>query len=396
MPRTTDRDDTLLCHLGTHPDDNHGIANPPVYHASTIHFPTLARLEEAGRDRFTGVTYGRYGTPTTFAFEEAVAMLSGADKAMALPSGLAAIAVALTTFLKAGDHLLMTDSVYEPVRKLCDKILAAQGILTDYYDPTIGAGIAALMRGNTRIVYVESPGSLTFEVQDIPAIAAAAHGRGAVVVADNTWASPLFGKPMNLGADLVLESATKYVAGHSDVMIGFIAMRDAEYEAVKRQGHGLGYGAAPDDCYLALRGLRTMGVRLRRHQETALALARWLGGRPEVEHVIHPALPDHPGHDLWRRDFTGASGLFSVVLKPMPRPALAAMLEGMRLFAMGYSWGGYESLILPVDPAAVRTARPWTMPGPVLRIHAGLEDPDDLIADLSLGFERLQRSGLHA
>jgi cysteine-S-conjugate beta-lyase len=384
------RDDTLIGHAGCRPQDNHGIINPPVYHASTVLFPSVAALEEAVRDRFDRVYYGRYGTPTTFALEEAVAALEQGDRAIALPSGLAAIAATLTALLKAGDHLLMVDSAYEPVRTLCNRTLARFGVTTTYYDPLIGAGIADLIRPETRLVYLESPGSLTFEVQDVPAIAAAAHAAGALVAMDNTWATPLFFKPFRHGADISIHAATKYIVGHSDAMLGLVVTKDPHYRTIKTSAQAMGYCAAPDDCYLALRGLRTLSVRLQRHQETGLALARWLRQRPEVAQVLHPGLPDDPGHTLWRRDFSGATGLFSIVLNPVPKAALAAMLDGMTLFGMGFSWGGFESLILPVKPETVRTATSWSAPGPTLRLHAGLEDPQDLIADLERGFDRLR------
>jgi cystathionine beta-lyase len=389
MPDRPVGEDTVLCHAGNDPFANHGIVNPPVFHASTVLFPTVAALEHSLRDRFAQVSYGRYGTPTTFAFEQAVAALEGGEQAMALPSGLAAISVALTSFLEAGDHLLMTDSVYQPVRSFCDRFLKRFGVETTYYDPLAGAGIAALIRPTTRVVYVESPGSLTFEVQDLPAIAGAAHAAGALVIVDNTWATPLFCKPLRLGADVVVHAATKYLVGHSDAMLGVAVASTALWRKIKLNGHGLGFAAAPDDCYLALRGLRTLSVRLRRHEANGLALARWLAGRPEVERLLHPALPSDPGHATWQRDYTGACGLFGVVLKPCPEPALAAMLDGLKLFGMGFSWGGYESLILPAKPAQIRTATRWEAAGPTLRIHAGLEDPQDLIADLESGFARL-------
>jgi cystathionine beta-lyase len=393
----TDKDDsaeTRLVHAGNHPEANHGVINPPVYHASTILFPTVEQFEQAQKDRTVGVTYGRSGTPTTFALEEAVAELEGGIRALALPSGLAAISATLLSLLNAGDHLLMVDSVYGPVRSLCDKTLARLGIETTYYDPLIGAGIADLIRPTTRIVYLESPGSLTFEVQDVPAIAAAARANGVLTVVDNTWATPLFFRPLQHGADIVIHAATKYIVGHSDVMLGIVVVQDpALYRTIKLSGHGMGYSAAPDDCYLALRGLRTLAVRLHRHQENGLALARWLQARPEVDRVLHPALPDDPGHALWRRDFAGASGLFSVLLKPCSSAAVAAMVDGLRLFGLGASWGGYESLILPVKPELWRTDRPWQARGPLLRIHAGLEAVDDLIADLEAGFARLATAG---
>jgi cysteine-S-conjugate beta-lyase len=382
--------DTLLTHAGNHPETNYGIVNPPVYHASTILYRTVEQMERAQKDRLTGVFYGRYGTPTTFAFEEAVAALEGSGRALALPSGLAAIGATLLSLLKAGDHLLMVDTVYGPARALCDKTLARFGIEVTYYNPEIGAGIADLMRANTRLAYLESPGSLTFELQDVPAIVAAVHAKGALAVMDNTWATPLLFRALGRGVDIVIYAATKYFVGHSDAMLGAVVVREPDlYRTIKLATHGMGYCAGPDDCYLGLRGLRTMGVRLQRHGECGLALARWLQARPEVARVLHPGLPEHPGHALWRRDFAGASGLFSFVLKPYAPTAVAAMVEGMRLFGMGASWGGYESLLLPVKPETSRTATAWSPGGPTLRLHAGLEALDDLIADLEEGFARL-------
>jgi cystathionine beta-lyase len=371
------RKDTRIVTTGRDPESNFGIVNPPVYHASTILFPTVAALNEAIKEPFEGVYYGRFGTPTTFALEQAVAELEGGHRAVAVSSGLAAVGIGLMAFLKAGDHLLMVDSAYFPTRKVCDTVLARFGVETTYYDPLIGAGIADLIRPETKIVYMESPGSLTFEVQDVPAIAAAAHDGGAVAVFDNTWGTPLFFKAFDHGVDIVVHAATKYIVGHADAMLGVVVTRDEKaFHAVKSCAVALGNSPGPDDCYLGLRGLRTMSVRLARHQETGLTLARWLKARPEVTRVLHPALPDDPGHELWRRDFTGANGLFAAVL-------------GLELFGMGFSWGGYESLILDVRPHITRTARPWPDPGPVLRIHAGLEDAADLIADLESGFRRL-------
>jgi len=383
------KDETLLGHAGNKPQANWGIVNPPVYHASTILFPTLGVLEDVSRDWPVKMTYGRQGTPTTFALEEAVAAVEGADKAIAMPSGMAAIAGSLLCFLKAGDHLLMVDSVYGPARTMCDTILRGLGIETTYYDPHAGSGISDLIRPNTRVIYLESPGSLTFEVQDAPAIAAAARRAGCLTILDNSWATPLYCKPLSFGIDISLHAATKYIVGHSDAMMGLILCRDTHYRRLKTTVHGLGYSAAPDDCYLALRGLRTLAVRLARHGETGLLLADWLSRRPEVARVLHPARPDDPGHALWRRDFLGTAGVFSFLLKPCPKPALAAMLDGMKLFGMGYSWGGYESLLVPAKLHAMRTAKPWIEEGPLLRLHAGLEDPSDLIADLEAGFDRL-------
>jgi cystathionine beta-lyase len=392
MPKSGDsyKDRTKLTHSGNRPTDNHGIVNPPVYHASTVLFPTVAEMRSKSRDKFSGVYYGRYGTPTTFALEQAVAELEGADRAVTLPSGLAAVAGALYAFVKSGDHILMVDNVYEPSRALCDHQLARFGVSTTYYDPMIGAGIADLIQPNTRVVYLESPGSHTFEVQDVPAIAAAAHAKGCIVMMDNTWASPLFFKPFQHGVDISIHAATKYIVGHSDVMMGIITMREAHYRTVKTQVHGMGYAVGPDDCYLALRGLRTLSARLAQHQQTALQLAEWLQKRAEVERVLHPALTGTPGHEIFKRDFLGSSGLFGMVLKPCAPERLEAMLDGMKLFGMGFSWGGYESLIIPSHLGSARTATKWQPDGRTVRIHAGLEDPADLIADLEAGFERLR------
>jgi cysteine-S-conjugate beta-lyase len=384
------RPDTLLAHAGRKPQENHGAVNPPVYHASTILFPTLEALEAADRKRFETVTYGRHGTPTTFALEDAIAEIEGGQRAIAFPSGAAACMAPLLAFVKAGDHVLMTDSVYGPVRNFCNNFLARYGVATTYYDPLIGGDIAGLIQSNTRVVYLESPGSLTFEVQDVPALVGAAKARGIATLCDNTWAAPLFFKPLALGVDVEIIAATKYIVGHSDAMMGLAVCAKESFLPVRQTAALLGNHAAPDDCYLALRGLRTAALRLRRHEEQGMALAHWLAKRPEVARVLHPAFPDSPGHALWRRDFTGASGLFSIVLRgEVPKPALATMLDGMELFGMGYSWGGFESLLVPVHPERLRTARPWR-DGTVLRLHAGLEDIDDLMADLEAGFARLR------
>jgi len=385
----TPGDETRATHAGNHPHDNQGVINPPIYRASTILYPDVATLEQVSKDRLSRLAYGRYGTPTVSDLEEAVTALEDGGRAIVLSSGLAAIAATLMNLLQAGDHLLMVDTVYGPVRNVCDRTLKKFGIETTYYSPGIGADIAGLIRPQTRIVYVEAPGSLTFEMQDIPAIARAGHDAGTLVMMDNTWATPVYFKALHRGADIVVHAATKYIAGHSDVMLGIVVCREELYRQLKLGIHALGHSASPDDCYLALRGLRTLPVRLARHQEAGLALARWLKARPEVARVMHPALPDDPGHGLWKRDFAGASGLFGVVLKPCAPAALAAMLDGMRLFGMGASWGGYESLILPVNPAASRTASKWEAAGPTLRLHAGLENIEDIIADLADGFERL-------
>ena len=384
--------ETRILHLGSAPAEQKGAVNPPVYHASTVLFATVAALEESVRNRNEPghFHYGRFGTPTSHALEEALAELEGGDHAIALPSGLSAVALTVLAFCGTGDHLLMADSVYGPARGLCEGLLRRLGVETEFYDPRIGSGISALIRPNTRLVYLESPGSLTFEVQDLPAIAAAAHRSGIVVAIDNTWATPVFLNPLALGADIVIHAATKYIVGHADSMMGAVVMRKQHYMPLRLAASALGYSVAPDDSYLALRGLRTLAVRLARHQSTGLALARWLQDRPEVERVIHPALPNHPDHALWRRDFRGACGLFGVQLRPYARLAVEAMLNGLKLFGKGFSWGGFESLALLADPGPLRSAVPWPAgAGPLLRVHAGLEDPADLMADLEAGFVRL-------
>ena len=385
---TRKHDDTRIAHSGGGGERHHGVVNTPVYHVSTVTFPTVAALRESNAHPGRGVTYGRMGTPTTFALQDAVAELEGGGHTLALPSGLSAIATALLALLESGSHLLMVDTAYGPTRRFCDGLLASFGVETTYYDPAAGAAIESLLRPNTRAVFLESPGSLTFEVQDVPAIAAAARAHGAVTLMDNTWATPLYCKPLALGVDVSLQSVTKYIGGHSDLMLGTVTAGGETFDRVRAATLQLGLCAGPDDCYLALRGLRSLAARLARHQETGLALARWLQERPEVERVRHPALSGGPGHELWRRDFAGASGLFGVVLKPAPPAAVAAMLDGLSVFAMGYSWGGFESLIVPVEPAP-RTATAWPASGPLLRIHAGLEHAADLIADLEAGFARL-------
>ena len=385
------QDETRVTTLGRDPHRHHGIVNPPVYHASTILYPTLDALEAPRTP--DGYYYGRYGTPTTRALTDAVAALEGAAAGFAVSSGKNAITMVLLGLTSAGDHILVTDNSYQPTRDTASRVMARFGVEVTFFDPAIGAGIGALIRPNTRLVFVESPGSLTFEVQDVPAIAEAAHAGGAVVVMDNTWASPLFCKPMALGVDVSVQAATKYVGGHSDLMMGLVTTT-AELEAPVRAAYGeLGGAPGPDDCFLALRGLRTLATRLERHQRSALLVAEWLRARSEVERVLYPALPGDPGHVIWRRDFSGASGLFGFVLKPVGRPALAALLDGLELFGMGYSWGGYESLLLPTDPRPLRTARPWSGDGQLMRIHVGLEHTDDLIADLEAGFRRMAAAG---
>ena len=385
--------DTVLEHTGRDPTNNFGIVNPPVYHASTILFPSLEALLETRIDRasgaFEGITYGREGTPTTRAFEQAITDLEGGYRAVTLPCGLGAIATSLMAFLKAGDHLLMPDQLYGPARQFCDDVLAKFGVEVTYYDGTIGAGIAGLMKPNTSVVYLESPGSLTFEVQDVPAIARVARHHGAKVLMDNTWASPIFFHPLAHGVDVVIHAATKYISGHSDLMLGVAVCNAASFVPVKKTASTAGYCGGPDDVYMALRGLRTLGIRMRRHHESAMAIAAWLQQRPEVHRVHCPALPDSPGYAIWKRDFLGASGLFGFTLKPFSDSAFAAFLDHTDLFKLGYSWGGYESLMVPTYPATLRSRTRWDAPGPSVRIHVGLENVDDLIRDLEQAFARL-------
>jgi len=383
------KEDTKITHAGRDPMAHQGAVNPPVYHASTILFPTMESYVGRSSDPTVKVRYGRRGTPTTFALEDALTELEGGAGTVITPSGLQAITMALMGLVKSGDHVLVTDTTYAPTRNFCNKVLGDLGVETSFYDPTIGAGIAALMQPNTRIVWAESPGSQTFEMQDIPAIAKAAHDAGAVVLIDNTWSGGYYFKPLQHGADVVVHAATKYIVGHSDVMMGAIVCNEATVEQVRTKAAMFGNHAGPDDIYLALRGLRTLGVRMPRHFENGMKVAEWLRGRPEVDRVMYPALSNDPGHELWKRDFTGASGLFGFVLHTGGPKDVGRMLDGLELFGMGSSWGGYESLLIPSAPAGNRTATKWEVAGPSLRIHVGLEDPDDLIDDLEKGFTRL-------
>jgi cystathionine beta-lyase len=375
---------TRLVHTGSEPRNQHGFVNPPVIRGSTVLYDGVEAMQAAQADplRRAGPAYGRFGTPTARAFESALSELEGGHAAVATCSGLAAITTATLAYVRAGDHLLVTDSAYLPTRRFCDS-LAVFGVETEYYDPCIGSDIERLLRPNTRLVYLESPGSTTFEVQDVPAITAACRRRDVTTVVDNTWATPAFSRPLGLGADVVVHSATKYLTGHSDSVLGAIVCTAESYPAVRGAAIRLGQCAGADDVYLGLRGLRTLSVRLRHHQRQALDLARWLQCRGEVSQVLYPALPDDPGNPLWRRDFSGASGLFAVRLEPhFDDRAVNAMLGRLQLFGLGHSWGGYESLIVPTDPSAQR--RPAGS-GALLRIHVGLEDVEDLRADLDRG-----------
>ncbi len=375
-----------LVNLGRETEFSQGFVHVPPFRGSTVLYPDVATLKSRAQ-RFT---YGTHGTPTTEALCSAWTDIAGAAGTVLVPSGLAAIVVALMTALNAGDHLLVTDSAYRPTRAFADKTLKRMGIETAYYDPAIGAGIEALMRPNTRAVLTESPGSETLEIQDVPAIAEVAHAHGACVIMDNTWATPLFFSAHAHGVDLVVEAGTKYLSGHADLLLGLVSANETWFERLHRCVDLMASPPGPEDVFLALRGLRSMDLRLREAERQALALARWLSGRPEVLRIIHPALPDHPGHGLWKRDFTGSSGLFSIVLKPVSEAAVAAFLDSLELFGLGYSWGGYESLAVPFDCTTYRTATGFAPGGPTVRFSVGLEDIEDLKADLERGFERLR------
>ena len=382
--------DTRITRTGRDLKPTPSAVNPPVYHASTVVFESLAELRAAWPKRANRPYYGRYGMPTAFALRAAMTELEGGFGTMLFPSGLAAITQTMLAFVSAGDHILMTDSAYGPTRQFCTDTLKRLGVETTFYDPLIGARLADLMRENTSLVFLESPGSLTFEVQDVPAIAAVARDHGAISLIDNTWATPYFFRPLAHGIDVVIEAATKFIVGHSDAMLGTVTANQATWPRLEHTTFRLGQCAAPDDIYLALRGLRTLAVRLERHQKNGLEVARWLANRPEVARALHPALDGDPGHALWRRDFDGAPGVFGVALKCGDERAVAALIDGLKLFGIGYSWGGFESLIVPTK--AERAIRPYDGPGPLLRLHVGLEDPDDLIADLEAGLKRFNQA----
>lgn len=382
---------TLLTTLGHAPPEYGGVVNMPPHRASTILFSTLAEFDRAERGEIKRATYGRYGTASYDALASALTALEGADHTLLFSSGVAAITTGLLAFLGNGDHALIPDNVYGPVRRLAAHELKRMGIEISYYDPSVGAGIEALIRPNTRLVYVESPGSLTMEMQDIPAIAQAAHAKGCVLFADNTWATPLYCKPFELGIDVSMHSATKYIAGHSDIIMGTLSCKREHFSALSRVFRNFGATPSADDCYLALRGLRTLSSRLSAQSQTALELAKWLQKTPYVNRVLYPALSGDPGHALWQKTLTGAASLFSIIIKPCSREALASMLNGMNYFKMGFSWGGFESLIIPFAPASVRTTTEWAEEGQCLRLHVGLEHINDLKRDLEEGFIRLSQ-----
>lgn len=388
----SDSEDTKLVTGGRRQEWTHGIVNPPVYRASTCLFESYAELRErVANPTAKKLFYGRKGTPTHWALEEALTELENGDGTRLFPSGTAAVTTSILSLVKAGDHILMTDSAYEPTRSFANGILKTMNIETEYYDPVIGAGISGLLRPNTSVIVTESPGSLTFEIQDIPAIVAAAKANGTYVITDNTWATPLFFKPLDHGVDISVEACTKYISGHSDSMIGSASAKGEAWKKLSRTAFEIGQTVSPDDAFLASRGLRTLSVRLKAHQENALKIAAWLRDHPMVATVLHPAFEECPGHAIWERDFAGSSGLFSIILKAGDYPDTAALVDDMKLFKMGFSWGGFESLILPSDPTHNRTAVSWTAPGPLLRLNIGLEDTDDLIADLEAGLTRYRR-----
>ena len=383
--RSSPKAETTLVTAGRDTKAQQGFVNPAVVHGSTVLYPTADDLH-AHRGEFQ---YGRHGTPTTKALQEVMMALEGPQCAGVglAPSGLSAITTTLLAVLKAGDHLLVCDNAYRPSRNFCNGLLARYGVEVTYFDPLIGAGIAELFKPNTKAVLIEAPGSQTFEMPDIPAIAAVAHARGALVIDDNTWATPLYHRSLDQGVDISMQAATKYVGGHSDIMFGTISANAKTWPMITEAIRLLGVCAGPDDVFLALRGLRTLAVRLAQHHRSGLEIARWLATRGEIIRVLHPALESDPGHAIWKRDFTGASGLFSIVLKPAPQKAVDALLDTVKLFGMGYSWGGFESLVIPFDCASYRTASKWAPGGPTLRLHIGLENVEDLKADLERGFE---------
>jgi len=370
-----------------------GIVNPPVWRASTILYDDVAHLRAATTNTHERLFYGRKGTPTAWSLADALTeMEPGAGGTMLFPSGVAAISCALMAVLKPGDQLLMVDSAYDPTRAFCEQMLRPLGIETIYYDPLVGAGIADLLTDRTRAIFLESPGSLTFEVQDVPAITQIARERGIVTLIDNTWATPLYFSALGSNVDISILACTKYIVGHSDVMMGSVTATPDLFPAIRQTAWLFGQMSSADDAWLAARGLRTLGVRLAQHQASALAVAGWLEEQPGVARVLYPALPSSPGHALWRRDFSGASGLFAFVLDGGDDAARAALIDGLTHFGIGYSWGGFESLALPVDPARHRSATRWQAEAPVVRLNIGLEDPADLIADLDAGLARFLRA----
>jgi cystathionine beta-lyase len=381
---------TKLAHAGRQPFAHYGFVNTPIYRGSTVLFPTFEDLSA----RNAPYVYGTHGTPTTEALESAWTEFSAAAGTVLAPSGLAAISLALFAAVKAGDHILVTDSVYRPTRNLCNGLLKRMGVETTYYDPWIGAAIESLVRPNTSVIFLESPGSQSFEIQDVPAIVAVAEAKGLCTILDNTWATPLYFPPHSHGIDIAVEAGTKYLSGHSDLLLGLVSAKNTRWlKALQATYDAFAMCPGPEDVFLALRGMRSLELRLREAERQGLAMAEWLATRKEVVGVLHPALPTCPGHAIWKRDFSGSSGLFSVLLAPCSQAALAAFFNGLQLFGMGYSWGGYESLVIPFDCRTYRSVTRWDPPGPALRFSIGLEDVEDLQADLESGFLRMQAAG---
>jgi cystathionine beta-lyase len=381
---------TKIVSLGRDKKFTKGIINPPVFRASTVVFDTMDEMRFAIKNKTNGeMFYGRRGTPTHFSFQQAISELEGGAGTALYPSGTAAISSALLSFLKSGDHLLMADTAYEPTRDLCNKMLAGFGIETTYYDPMIGEGMSDLIRPNTKVLFLESPGSITMEVQDVPTLSRIAHQHNIIVMLDNTWASPINSRPFDMGVDISIQAATKYIVGHSDVMMGTATANEQYWPQLRENSYVMGQTTSPDDVYLAARGLRTLGVRMAQHDKNALKVANWLASRPEVDHVRHPAFDTCPGHAFFKRDFSGGNGLFSFVLKQGDLASVTAFVENMDHFKMGFSWGGFESLILGIFGInKIRTATQWDSSRPLIRLHIGLEDADDLIADLDAAFDR--------
>lgn len=380
--------DTQITQLGRDPAAQSGFVNAPVYRGSTVVFPTMDALLN-NRAEFN---YGTAGTPTIKNLEQSWSALAGAEGTVLSPSGLGAIVLALLTTLKTGDHLLMPDSVYRPTRNFCHGLLNKMGIVTTYYDPMAGSDIESLIQSNTATIFLESPGSQSFEVQDVPAIVAVAKRHNIATIIDNTWATPLFFRAHDMGCDISLEAGTKYLGGHSDLLMGIVSANAAWWPALRETYDLMAMLPGAEDCFLALRGLRTLPIRLKEAQARALDMAHWLKARPEVIRVLHPAFPDCPGHEIWKRDFTGSSGLFSIVLDPkFTQDDIGKLLDGLSIFGMGYSWGGFESLIIPFDCAEYRTVTQWNPGGLTLRLQIGLEASDDLKTDLADGFARMAK-----
>ena len=383
-------DTSVLRHAGTLPHGQRGAVNPPLVRASTVLFENLASLRQASARPFDDFYYGRFGTPTHAALEEALCSLSGAQGAVFFPSGLGATAGVLLSLLQAGDELLLADCVYGPTRNFCVNELARFGITTRIFPATAGADIAELIGDTTAAIYCETPGSLSMEMQDLPALCAVAQARDIPVLVDNTWATPLHGKVLAMGASVDIQAGTKYIAGHADVMLGAALCNAQTLERVRRRSQQLGYCVSPDDAWLALRGLRTLDIRMQQHAANAAALKAWLRQQPELRRILDPAEPDHPQHGLWQRDFSGANGLFSIELEPLSDAALCALIDHLQLFGLGYSWGGFESLCIPFDLSAERQDEQWHPASTYLRLHAGLEAVDDLLADLQAGFAAMR------